>query len=1480
MPEPTTVIQGIKIGYQIFNAFYSRRKRDQALRRRVREQTDSVVLSESPIYIVYGTYWAGVRPSFFALNPSPAYEGKVSTGVYPICVGSRNGTGVEGIEQISFGDRTAVNPVTQDPSLLRTASGIVADADDKKGFRKEGATRLDEDDLAFRYSVWYGNHRQEADSTLVRDFPKWTTAHRMNGIAYLAIDWRISPERLGNFPSNIRVRVKGQKLWNPETTLWEFSNNPALCILDYLLSDGYGLGVAESDIDLQSFIEGMRLCDQIVEPEVAGVRFTRKLYTCDGALSTGDSLQQNMGRLLASCNGTLIWQDGKIRLHIPHAVAESDIAELVLNADVVEPPIEYSRAGTDQVSNRISAQFLPEGSNTQSPDSVDWPAVGSDNPFLDEDGGIERVMEVDFQFTNDYYRAQMLAALLLREARADVSLRLIALEAALVLEVGQVVRVDLPESGFTMKPFWIIAMQLRDDDRVQLELREYDAEAYDYPDLIPEPDKPASDLPDPYEIAAPTNLRLLADDSVAIQVDTTTRVPAILVRWDASTSAYIAGYEIQWRRDGETDYVSGPTTAADAVRSLLSPAQGGQEYDVRVRAVNDIGIASDWVSGSVEVVTTQITAVGTFTLDRDGLVLNLRPFLGAARSFKWAIATTNDGSEPADPNAAAVRRGACNVGVGEIPVHTFTDGVAQRVKVSALFYSDTNCSQDEGPLITSAFTYDPSAPDVPLLTWSPAVPQGADPGSKEAVRLVATYGREDPTGGEVAIYHRNYVRGTTPPAYTRNPAAGYSEDPLQQRVEVVRPAEGATPILIEAYAESFNRTQSAPVVIVVDGDAIPSISASLIITQTDGKAYLTVNTNDSDTGSYRARVAVGAAGSDAYESVAFESHSREVSGSHTVGGDSGGGRIGVPFLLPVTVGLGQAVFVSIYGLRTTSTSASAQRTSKRSPEKRLFAARAAAALGFFELDQDNLAVKLVPQLNAGQSLRYAVQSGTPDSRPRQPRQSEIEAGPVITAETTIHTLTDGSPAILRVGVIFYTDTGGTTGAGPAQHRVFEYDPSAAQIPQLTWYQALPAGAAQTNKEAVRLVATHATSDPDDATSVVAIFARNYLRGSSPPGYSRLPSSGFADDPLERTIEVARPVEGGTPRLIEAYAEAWDGSVSTPIVIVVDGDTVPSLSADLIVDPSTQQPRITVRTNDPDTGSYRGRWWIGDANQDLSGGSAFLSPSFSDSDVNQFSGNMGAGGTGGGARFGREFNIGSTLQRGQKITVVLYALRTTSTAANSQGSSKRSEPQEYSSVQGVPDLAPGAVEIIADGNLRVSFVPDPVDARVVRYKFAGIRVRWGRGVRSIRIRPFSAIGISASTSRDLDNLSGPGERTITGLDFLGGSAFRSGDNIFPLGLQATPFPRTNFLGGSGEAARWQVTMEEAEGLRGIVVETENAASAAVRVRGEMPSSGQTSPVGMTEVKLVGGKMVIDGVRVYRGSRAPSGMRDGDIFIETD
>ena len=120
------------------------------------------------------------------------------------------------------------------------------------------------------FNAHHGTETQTSDPMLIATSGgQWTSAHQLKGIAYLACSFEADVKGMFSGIPQITVVCRGKKLYDPRKdgsitggtgshrystpSTFEWSDNATLCLLDYLKENTYGKGLAESDINLQTF---------------------------------------------------------------------------------------------------------------------------------------------------------------------------------------------------------------------------------------------------------------------------------------------------------------------------------------------------------------------------------------------------------------------------------------------------------------------------------------------------------------------------------------------------------------------------------------------------------------------------------------------------------------------------------------------------------------------------------------------------------------------------------------------------------------------------------------------------------------------------------------------------------------------------------------------------------------------------------------------------------------------------------------------------------------------------------------------------------------------------------------------------------------------------------------------------------------------------------------------------------------------------
>ena len=453
---------------------------------------------------------------------------------------------------------------------------------------------------------YVGTDTQTSSSLLSAATDTWGANHRLRGIAYLALRLKYDADAFSSIP-DIQCIVQGRKVYDPRNNTTAYSSNPALCLRDYLTNARYGKGLSSTIIDDTSFSSAANTCDNTITEYQGGG--SAKLFECNAVISTDKKIFDNVKILLQGMRGLMPYQDGTYALIIDKATTST----FTLDETNTHCDITVRDSGKNKRFNRVRATFVNPLANWQE-DVVIWPPAGSteESTFATEDNNEVLQKDIKLSTNTNYYSARDIARIVCRASRENpLSMELTATPEALQVAVGDVVTVKHQSLGWTSsstKDFRVIGMQLADSGDVRFSLQQY-SNIYTYQSLAQQPSAPATTLPDPFSVPAPTNLSLT--QGVTIEEDGTS-VSRLVINWTASASAFVSAYIVELTPSGFDSTqvrISTPDAAGNDVTTLLVPNAYTVQHSVTVRAENDAGVRSAALTGTVTI-TGDTTAPG------------------------------------------------------------------------------------------------------------------------------------------------------------------------------------------------------------------------------------------------------------------------------------------------------------------------------------------------------------------------------------------------------------------------------------------------------------------------------------------------------------------------------------------------------------------------------------------------------------------------------------------------------------------------------------------------------------------------------------------------------------------------------------------------------------------------------------------------------------------------------------------------------
>jgi hypothetical protein len=427
-----------------------------------------------------------------------------------------------------------------------------------------------------RIKLHLGASDQTADSTLVSESVHWTTQHRLRGIAYMYVRLAFDADVFPNGIPEITTTISGKKVYDPRTSTTVWSDNPALCLRDYLTSS-YGIAEDTANIDDTLVIAAANVCDQTSTD--AGT--TR--YTCNGAFTTASTPYDMINGMLTSMDGSLWYAQGSWRMKPAYWTAPV----LDLNEDDLRSSVSVStRHSRRNNFNTVKGTFRGEESNWQ---TTDYPQV-TNVAFVDADNGQESVADVDLPFTDNSIEARRIARISLERNRQQLTVSASFGIKTLQVQVGDNIRLTNSRFGWTNKEFEVVAWSfgLTDglDLQTQMTLRETAESVYDEVDDGVVYERDNTTLLSPFEVpsvgmAATTRTQVIREKLTNI----------ITLNVTSGAPERIDHVEAEFKLSSDTDWITLGTGQLGKFEAI--DLEDGN-YDFRARAINTFGIKGDW----------------------------------------------------------------------------------------------------------------------------------------------------------------------------------------------------------------------------------------------------------------------------------------------------------------------------------------------------------------------------------------------------------------------------------------------------------------------------------------------------------------------------------------------------------------------------------------------------------------------------------------------------------------------------------------------------------------------------------------------------------------------------------------------------------------------------------------------------------------------------------------------------------------------
>lgn len=483
---------------------------------------------------------------------------------------------------------------------------------------KAGTANAQSDFLQFQFF----DGSQTSASSLLLETSDWSSTHILKGIAYVACRFKFDADMFNQGLPNLSFVVQGRRVYNPsigshyadKPETWAYSQNSALCLLDYMRDPVYGLNESIGSFNSTSLTTAINVCNENIA--IAGSSNTQARYTCNGVVLTSNSLQSNIEDLLSSMAGKVFYTSGQFHIK-PKIPTDSSyypsVEPTTVDEDMMCGAISVvTKASRRQQYNVVKGKFASADKNYV---TATYPTREDAN--YQSDDGEKLVLDLDLPFTTTHQTAQRIAQITLETSRNQATINMQLKIEALKFRVGDLINVQYAKFGYNPKTFEIINMRIVPDVEkgiyVDVTAIEEDPNAYiwDTSDEIVYQSPLTLNNYDGSTVTAPAGITA---EFIVVSDESLNTTPKLSIIINDDPAPYVTHYQLYIYRLPEAGATGHTEFLADSQEFTLTKDFGSRKehtidvvdrreghYRITVQAVNINGVYSDITSADFEI---------------------------------------------------------------------------------------------------------------------------------------------------------------------------------------------------------------------------------------------------------------------------------------------------------------------------------------------------------------------------------------------------------------------------------------------------------------------------------------------------------------------------------------------------------------------------------------------------------------------------------------------------------------------------------------------------------------------------------------------------------------------------------------------------------------------------------------------------------------------------------------------------------------
>jgi len=434
------------------------------------------------------------------------------------------------------------------------------------------------------YQIFTGTANQSVCTTLQNAVGEWTDPLPYTAYIYMCLEY--DKNVFQNIPE-ITLLVEGVKVYDPYIGGTAYSNNPALCVRDFLTRSSRrgGMGINPTRIDDNSIIEAANYCNQ-----------ADRLWTIGLPIQDQAAAIDNLTQMLATFRGAVVYTGSVFSLKYKDTIYETPVMS-VDEHDVVfdgeNSSLIIKQPSIFDTPNGVRLKYLDEEIKYQINDYVFSPAIGSTGDLVTQDGDY-REETYDIKGINSRNKAAAMSSYLLERARINKTFSHSGFARLMALEPMDLIYFSHEIPGWENKLARVQSIGLNQTGDVQVDyIEEYDTMYNNVYDLQ-EHSWTDTNIHSPSDPPESVSNVVIAEEIYYYRGRSFTRLK---INFDPpdSTSYPFWDYAQVWVKIGDTPESGSYKFMTKSEHSyVIDPVNEGVYYSIKLLSVNIWGAVEDF----------------------------------------------------------------------------------------------------------------------------------------------------------------------------------------------------------------------------------------------------------------------------------------------------------------------------------------------------------------------------------------------------------------------------------------------------------------------------------------------------------------------------------------------------------------------------------------------------------------------------------------------------------------------------------------------------------------------------------------------------------------------------------------------------------------------------------------------------------------------------------------------------------------------